>query len=84
VFVNRKQVRFLPTYMFRQRVISRELQSVGYDERNNVLEAEFRTGGVYRYFGVPRNVYAALIAAPSKGRFFNTQIKPTYRCTRIE
>jgi hypothetical protein len=70
--------------MLRQRVISSELRSVGYDRHNNVLEAEFRTGGVYRYFGVPPNVYAALIAAPSKGRFFNMQIKPTYRCMRLD
>ena len=51
---------------------------------NNVLEVEFRTGGVYQYFGVPRESYVALMAAMSKGRFFSTQIKPAYRCMRTE
>jgi KTSC domain len=70
--------------MQRQLVISSELHSVGYDDANNVLEVEFRTGGVYQYFGVPRESYVALMAAMSKGRFFNTQIKPAYRCMRTE
>jgi len=70
--------------MQRQLVISSELHSVGYDDANNVLEVEFRTGGVYQYFGVPRESYVALMAAMSKGRFFSTQIKPAYRCMRTE
>lgn len=70
--------------MIRQLVVSSELHSVGYDERENLLEVAFRTGGIYCYFGVPANVYAALIAAPSKGQFFNTRIKPAYRCVRVE
>lgn len=70
--------------MDRQRVISSELDSVGYDDANNVLEVEFRTGGVYQYFGVPRELYVALVTASSKGRFFNSEIKPDYPCVRIE
>lgn len=69
--------------MERQLVISSELHSVGYDDASNVLEVQFQTGGVYRYFGVPPNVHAALLAAESKGRFFNTVIKPRYQYQRI-
>jgi hypothetical protein len=70
--------------MERQIVISSELHSVRYDDATNVLEVEFRTGGVYQYFGVPRELYDALMAAESKGRFFNAIIKPRYRYARIE
>jgi hypothetical protein len=70
--------------MDRQLVISSELHSVGYDDANRLLEVEFRTGGVYHYFGVPRQAYDALMTAASKGRFFNTQIKPAYPCMRVE
>ncbi|MBN8956392.1 MAG: KTSC domain-containing protein [Rhizobiales bacterium] len=36
-------------------------------------------GRVYAYAGVPRPVYAAFQAAPSKGRFFNAHIRNAYR-----
>lgn len=70
--------------MDRQLVVSSELRSAGYDDANNVLEVEFRTGGVYQYFGVPRESYDHLMTAISKGRFFNTAIKPNYPCMRVE
>jgi hypothetical protein len=69
--------------MIRQSVISSELKSVGYDEGNAILEVEFQNGGIYRYFGVPKAAYAALISAPSKGRYFNAQIGNAYRYERI-
>lgn len=69
--------------MERQPVISSELHSVGYDDVSNVLEVQFRTGGIYRYFGVPPDVHAALLTAESKGRFFNSVIKPRYQYLRI-
>src|SRR5436190_19449756 len=69
--------------MDRQLVISSELHSGGYDDADNLLEVEFRTGGVYQYFGVPRESYDALMAAESKGRFFNSVIKPRYPYARV-
>jgi len=70
--------------MKREIVVSSELHSVGYDDSDNVLEVAFRTGGVYRYFGVPRTLFVSLINAPSKGQFFNKQIKPAFFCLRIK
>jgi hypothetical protein len=70
--------------MERKLVMSSELHSIGYDPAEQVLEVEFRTGGIYRYLGVPRASYNALMAAMSKGRFFNTQIKSSYPCTQVE
>jgi hypothetical protein len=40
-------------------------------------------GAAYRYLGVPENVYAALRAAESKGRYVNEVVKPRYRFIRL-
>ena len=39
------------------------------------LELEFRSGAVYRYFHVPKHVFSDLLAAKSKGQFFNANIR---------
>jgi len=64
-------------------VVSSELRAVGYDSDDNVLEIEFNNGGVYRYFGVPIHVYSSLMTVPSKGRYFNQQIRSNYYCLRL-
>ena len=56
-------------------VESTTLVAIGYDETREFLELEFRSHAVYRYFGVPGSVYEALMAAPSKGRYFNGTIR---------
>ena len=64
-------------------VPSTVIASTRYDEASNTLDIVFTTGRVYRYFAVPATVYRDLQAAPSKGQFFNTVIRPTYPCTRL-
>ena len=59
-------------------VDSSNLASVGYDQESGTLEIEFHSGRVYRYTGVPRYLYEGLMQAPSKGRFFNSEIKPLF------
>ena len=68
--------------MKRQPVISSSLRSVGYDAATETLEIEFRSGGVYRYYGVPREVYEALMKAPSLGSYFQAYIRDEYRYAR--
>lgn len=58
-------------------VQSSAMRSVGYCADRSVLEIEFQRGTVYRYAGVPENVYQSLMSAPSKGRYLNSVIKPT-------
>jgi hypothetical protein len=69
--------------VIRESVISTELRSVGYQPVALILEVEFRSGGIYQYFGVPAFAHAALMSAPSKGRYFNAHIKSIYRYQRI-
>lgn len=66
----------------RQRVQSSCLTSVGYQAASRTLEVEFRNGSVYRYFEVPACVHEALIEAPSKGRFFATEVRDRFACAR--
>jgi KTSC domain len=56
-------------------VESATLVAIGYDDTREILQLEFRSHAVYRYFGVPVSVYEALVAAPSKGRYFNGTIR---------
>lgn len=64
--------------MMRKSVRSSMMASVGYDSTHSMLEIEFRTGHIYRYFAVPHQVFQALMNAKSKGRFFHEQIDRIY------
>lgn len=61
--------------MERQRVISSNLASVGYDPDSETLEIEFLNGGLYQYFNVPERIYDGLMAASSHGTYFAQYIK---------
>ena len=63
--------------MRRVPVASSSVTSVGYDEESRTLEIEFTSGETYQYFDVPAYVHAELMAAPSKGTYVNTELKPS-------
>jgi hypothetical protein len=65
--------------MQRVPVDSTTLASAGHDAAAAILELRFRSGAVYRYFDVPHAVYQSLLAAPSKGAYFNQNIRGRYR-----
>ena len=56
-------------------VESTTFATVAYDEARELLQLEFCSRAVYLYFGVPPTVHQALLAAPSKGRYFNQHIR---------
>jgi hypothetical protein len=56
-------------------VESTTLATVAYDTAKEMLQLEFRSRAIYRYFGVPSAVHAALLRAPSKGNYFNRVIR---------
>lgn len=63
-------------------VESSMLASVAYHAPHRLLCLEFRTRAIYYYFGVPPAVHQRLLAAPSKGTYFNRNIRgrfPHYR-----
>ena len=56
-------------------VESTALATVGYDEARERLQVEFGGRAIYHYFGVPAAVYQGLLAALSKGSYFNQAIR---------
>ena len=64
--------------MRRQPLDSSAIAAAGYDADTAVLELEFSSGEVYRYFAVPPSVHRALRSAESAGRFFRDRIRDVY------
>jgi hypothetical protein len=69
--------------MLRQAVKSSELRWVGYEESALLLEVEFHSGEVYRYFDVPARLVLELLRAESIGRFFNARIRPHFAFEKV-
>jgi hypothetical protein len=49
--------------------------SLGYDASENLLDIEYPSGDVYRYFHVPAWEYANFKKAESKGTYLNHKFK---------
>lgn len=54
------------------------ISAVGYE--NHKLEVWLNTGKKYQYSPVPETVFENFLKAPSKGIFFNRDVKPHYDC----
>jgi len=57
--------------------------SMQYDEEHYVLTVRFVTGSVYKYLGVPPEVYEVMRTSGSKGTYLNTHIKGNYAFKKI-
>ena len=68
--------------VMRTAVDSSVLSSIVYSV-DATLELEFRSGAIYRYFAVPQTVFEALIAAESKGAYFNRNVRNRFRYQRL-
>ena len=64
--------------MLAQPVESTTLATVAYDFAAQLLRLQFRSRAVYFYFGVPPAVHQALLAATSKGAYFNRNIRDRF------
>lgn len=64
-------------------VSSSNVESVGYEPSERVLEVEFKDGSVYRYFGVPEGKYHNLRTASSVGGYLHEEIKEVYDYRQI-
>jgi len=59
----------MPDFIQRMPVVSSNVASIGYDETSMILEVEFKSGSVYRYFDIDESTWGDFLSAPSKGRF---------------
>lgn len=67
----------------REPVASTNVASIGYSRHLRTLEIEFVRGAIYRFLEVPPNVYQALMAADSKGRFITENIRGKFQFLRV-
>ena len=63
-------------------VDSSAANSIGYDPEHNVLQFEFNNGAIYQYEGVNAETWEALQSSNSVGKFYNREIKGSYRSHR--
>ncbi len=49
-----------------------------YDAETKILRVEFTNGSIYQYHDVPKSVYEELEKAPSKGQYFNAEIRDKF------
>lgn len=61
--------------MERKKVVSSNINSIGYDEKTKTLEVEFYNQQVYQYSPITLEGYQLLMAAESIGSFFGKHIK---------
>ncbi len=57
--------------------------AVAYQGDEEVLWLRFHNDRTYLFRQVPEQTYEKLLAAESKGRFFNSQIKDTFPYARV-
>jgi hypothetical protein len=63
---------------------SSAVTDVTYDAKQRWLFVRFKSGDWYAYFDAPPSLYRAFLAAESKGRFFQEQIRDRYRYELVE
>ena len=61
--------------MERKKIVSSNINSIGYDEESKTLEVEFYDQKVYQYSPVSREGYNLLMNADSIGSFFAKNIR---------
>jgi hypothetical protein len=64
-------------------VDSTTLADAAYDPNQQLLRLTFRSRASYGYFDVPIDVYQGLLAAASKGTYFNRHIRGRFRYRRL-
>ncbi|WP_217495140.1 KTSC domain-containing protein [Vibrio sonorensis] len=73
-----------PGPLKRAPVASSSLKSLAYLPNEQILEAEFVSdGSIYRYYGVPKSTYDALMTATSLGSYFYFNVRSSYRYKKV-
>ncbi len=62
---------------------SSRIRSVGYDERNQLLEVELSNGSIYQYSRVSPEVHRRFMAAPNPTSYYDDKIAEEYSARRV-
>ena len=65
-------------------VDSTAIHEIDYDAERAKLSVHFTSGARYIYVGVPGEVHRSFVAADSKGRFFQREIRDRYPFNRLD
>jgi hypothetical protein len=63
---------------------STSITAAVYLDKQAVLEMEFRSGAVYRYFDVPAATYETFLVVESKGAYFNHYIRNRFDYAKVQ
>lgn len=68
-----------------ERVIIRstQIRSVGFSEKEEILEIEFVNGKIYKYFGFSAVKFKEFMNSRSKGQYFSQYILNKYRFEKV-
>jgi hypothetical protein len=80
----RKNAEAIVSRIPRQQVDSSAIATIGYSKKLRALEIEFINGAVYRYLDIPIALYRELMAADSKARFYDKNIRGRYRSVHVK
>ena len=69
--------------VFMDSVRSSFIDSVGYDEFGKRLVVRLKSGLIYEYLNVPRDIFLGLIDADSKGHFYTKHIRGKFESNRL-
>jgi len=64
--------------MTRNKVMSSNISSVGYDEESKVMEVEFKNGRVYTVHDIPKDEHEKMINSSSISGHYHANIKNNY------
>ncbi len=64
-------------------VISTTFSSIGYQEGIQTLRVQFHNGILYEYLNFPLIEFEQFLDSPSKGEYFNSNVKNKYPFSKI-
>jgi hypothetical protein len=67
----------------RQPVKSRILRSMGYEDKEKILEIEFQNGLVYQFLEVPPKIWAELRKSGEIGKYFTDKVRTKFKSKQI-
>ena len=54
------------------------ISEIAYYKAAGVLEVKLKSGRIYTFMGIPKNIYENFKKSPSKGKFFNEVIRKNF------
>lgn len=70
--------------MFLETVQSDAIHAIGYDWEIHLLEIIFNDGRIYQYRDVPPAVYAGIMSSPTKGSYFQENIRGEFQFWQMD